>query len=78
MITDEQLQHKIMVGSHSGLGATPQARCTGGHFGMTHTREIIMREYYWRGGTKDVELIFRDVTGVSAEKVSVNRKLMLN
>ena len=55
MITDEQLQHKIIIGSHAGLGSTPQARCTGGHFGMTRTREIITREYYWRGVTKDVE-----------------------
>ena len=55
VITDEQLQHRIIVGSHAGLRATPQARCTGGHFGMTCTREIITREYYWRGVTKDVE-----------------------
>ena len=55
MITDEQLQHKIIVGSHAGLGGTPHARCTGGHFGMSRTREIITREYYWRGVMKDVE-----------------------
>ena len=55
VITDEQLQHRIIIGSHAGLGATPQARCTGSHFGMTCTREIITREYYWRGVTKDVE-----------------------
>ena len=55
MITDEQLQHKIIVGSHAGLGGTPHARCTGGHFGMSRTREIITREYFWRGVTKDVE-----------------------
>ena len=55
VITDEELQRKIIVGSHAGLGSTPHSRCTGGHFGITRTREIITREYYWRGVTKDVE-----------------------
>ena len=56
---DEQLQHKIIVGSHAGLGVTPQARCTGSHFGMTCTWEIITREYYWRGVTKDVDFFIQ-------------------
>ena len=55
VITDEQLQHKIIVGLHAGLRGTPHARCTGSNFGMNRTREIITREYYWRGVTKDVE-----------------------
>ena len=55
MITDEQLQHKIIVGSHAGLGSSAYARCTGGHFEMSRTWEIITQEYYWRGVMKDVE-----------------------
>ena len=55
VITDEKLQHKIIVGLHAGLRGTPYARCTGSYFGMSRTQEIITREYYWRGVTKDME-----------------------
>ena len=38
-----------------GSAQVPMLDATGGHFGMSRTQEIITREYYWRGVTKDVE-----------------------
>ena len=58
---------------HAGVSGTLQSQSTGGHSGINKTRQKLMRCYYWKGMTDDINEYVRTCDKCQRKK-TINSK----